>query len=160
MAACWPPTLMWAPSIRQCLIHRGLLTRVYLYRIPLMANNQRLRLLWTHEPGKLIRTKLSFQMNHVSTYGSMMAARVRSYAFQRCVPEWENEQLSSLTHGVMVRGAILYHGRSNLLRIESYFNTNRSIHKVLQPEVVHFLQGLPETIFLQDNACPHVWKIV
>ena len=34
------------------------------------------------------------------------------------------------------------------------------IHDVLQPEVVPFLQGIPGAIFQQDNASPHVAKIV
>ena len=31
---------------------------------------------------------------------------------------------------------------------------------MLQPEVVHFLQGIPGTIFQQDNARPHVAKTI
>ena len=34
------------------------------------------------------------------------------------------------------------------------------ICEVLQPEVVPFLQGIPEAIFQQDNACPYIAKTV
>ncbi|GFV40885.1 transposable element Tcb2 transposase [Trichonephila clavipes] len=32
------------------------------------------------------------------------------------------------------------------------FNSNRYVHKVLQPEVVPFHEGIPGTIFQQDNT--------
>ncbi|GFS63427.1 uncharacterized protein TNCV_2239701 [Trichonephila clavipes] len=44
--------------------------------------------------------------------------RVRRYAGERCLPEGVIERHSGLTPVVMVWGAISYHGRSNLLRIE------------------------------------------
>ncbi|GFV70678.1 transposable element Tc1 transposase [Trichonephila clavipes] len=64
--------------------------------------------------------------------------RVRRYADERCLPECVIERHSGLTPGFMVLGAISYHGRSNLLRIE----------------------GIPGAIFQQDNALPHVAKTV
>ncbi|GFU71740.1 transposable element Tc1 transposase [Trichonephila clavipes] len=85
---------------------------------------------------------------------------VRRYAGERCLQECVIERHSGLTPGVMVRGAISYHGRFNLLRIEGNFNSNRYVREVLQPEVVLFLQGVPGAIFQQDNARPHVAKTV
>ncbi|GFV52440.1 hypothetical protein TNCV_2771871 [Trichonephila clavipes] len=64
--------------------------------------------------------------------------RVRRYAGERCLPECVIERHSGLTPRVMVWGAISYHGRSNLLRIE----------------------GIPGAIFQQDNAPPCVSKTV
>ncbi|GFT03880.1 transposable element Tc1 transposase [Trichonephila clavipes] len=58
----------------------------------------------------------------------------------------------------MIRGAISYRGRSNLLRIEGNFNSNRYVREMLQPEVVHFLHGIPGALFQQNNARPHVAK--
>ncbi|GFX17616.1 transposable element Tc1 transposase [Trichonephila clavipes] len=60
----------------------------------------------------------------------------------------------------MVWGAISYHGRSNLVRIEGNLNRNRNVHEVLKTEVVPFLQGIPGGIFQQDNARSHVAKTV
>ncbi|GFV66230.1 transposable element Tcb1 transposase [Trichonephila clavipes] len=86
--------------------------------------------------------------------------RVRRYAGERCLPECVIERHNSLTPRVMIWGAILYHGRSNLLGIEGNLNSNRYVRVVLQLEVVLFLQGFPGAIFEQNNACPHVAKTV
>ncbi|GFX68454.1 hypothetical protein TNCV_3998861 [Trichonephila clavipes] len=68
--------------------------------------------------------------------------RVRSYASERCFPECVIKRHSGRTPGVIVWGAISYHGRSNLLPIEGNLNNNRYVSDVLQPEVVSFLQGI------------------
>ncbi|GFV09200.1 uncharacterized protein TNCV_5001561 [Trichonephila clavipes] len=60
---------------------------------------------------------------------------------------------SSLTPGVMVWGLISYHGRSYLPRTEGNVNSNKNVRKVLQPEVLPFLEGIPGAICEQDNAC-------
>ncbi|GFW30567.1 transposable element Tc1 transposase [Trichonephila clavipes] len=62
----------------------------------------------------------------------------RRYADESYLPECVIERHSGLTPGVMFWGAISYHGRSNLLRIE----------------------GIPGANFQQDNARPHVSKTV
>ncbi|GFS70643.1 hypothetical protein TNCV_520511 [Trichonephila clavipes] len=49
-----------------------------------------------------------------------------------------NDIYSGLTIGVTALGVILYHGRSNLLRIDGNFNSNSNVRVVLQPEVVPF----------------------
>ncbi|GFX37248.1 HTH_Tnp_Tc3_2 domain-containing protein [Trichonephila clavipes] len=78
LAARWSTAtgvLMSASSIRRRLLHSGLLARVPLYRILLTANHRRLVCngIMSTEPGKLIDTKLSFQMNHASICGTMKA---------------------------------------------------------------------------------------
>ena len=60
----------------------------------------------------------------------------------------------------MVWEAIGYNMGSRLLRIEGNLNSNRYIREVLQPEVLPLLQATPHTIFQQDNAQPHVTRIV
>ena len=60
----------------------------------------------------------------------------------------------------MVWGAISYHGRSDLLRIEGNLNSYRYVSEELQLEVAPFLQGTLGTAFQQDNARPHVAKTV
>ncbi|GFX10437.1 uncharacterized protein TNCV_1868321 [Trichonephila clavipes] len=113
------------------------------------------------EPGKLIGTKLFFQMNHASICGNMRAAVVLDVMpSECCLPECVIERHSGLTPGVMVWRAISYHGRSNLLRIESYPNSNRYVREVLQPEVIPFLRGTPGAIFQQDNTSLHIAKTV
>ncbi|GFX18353.1 hypothetical protein TNCV_4306541 [Trichonephila clavipes] len=60
----------------------------------------------------------------------------------------------------MVQGVISHRGRSDLLRIEGNLNNNSYVREVLQPEVVPFLQGIPEAIFWQDNVRSYVAKTV
>ena len=62
--------------------------------------------------------------------------------------------------GVIVWGTISYYGQSNFLRIEDNLNSNKYVSEVLEPEVVLFLQGIGETIHLQDNIRPHVEKTI
>ena len=50
--------------------------------------------------------------------------------------------------------------RSRLLCIEGNLNSNRYIREVLQSEVMPLLQANPHAIFQQDNARPHVARIV
>ncbi|GFV83088.1 hypothetical protein TNCV_2802141 [Trichonephila clavipes] len=47
------------------------------------------------------------------------------YGGERCIPECVIERHSLLTSRAIVWGPILYRGRSNLLRIECNFNSNR-----------------------------------
>ncbi|GFX65365.1 transposable element Tc1 transposase [Trichonephila clavipes] len=86
--------------------------------------------------------------------------RVMRYAGERHIPECNIERHNRRTPGVMVWGAIAYHGRSQLLRIVGNLNSSRYINEVLQPQAILFLQGLPGALFQQDNARPHVAKTV
>ncbi|GFT78124.1 transposable element Tc1 transposase [Trichonephila clavipes] len=135
--------LLSASSIRQRLLHHGLRAKVPLYRILFTSNHRRL-----HES----RFNLWDQDGRIC---------VRCYtADKRCLPECVIEQQNGLTPGVVVWGAISYHGRSNLQRIEGNLNSNTYVREVLQPEVVPFLEGIPGAIFQLDNARPHVAKTV
>ncbi|GFX23708.1 transposable element Tc1 transposase [Trichonephila clavipes] len=101
-----------ASSIRRRLLHRA---RVLLYRIPLTANHRRLRLQWAHE----YRAWLVFSDEsrfHLWDHDGRLC--VRRYAGERCLQECVFERHSGVTPGVMVWGAISYHERSTLLRIE------------------------------------------
>ena len=86
--------------------------------------------------------------------------RVRCYTGERslraCILQW----LRGPTPSVMVWGAIGYNMRSRLLRIEGNLNSNRYIREVLQPEVLPLLQATPHAILQQENARPHVVRIV
>ncbi|GFU35087.1 transposable element Tcb1 transposase [Trichonephila clavipes] len=57
-------------------------------------------------------------------------------------------------------GGIGYHSRTSLVRIAGTLNSQRYIFEVLEPVVVPYLQGLATAIFQQDNARPHVARIV
>ena len=103
----------------------------------------------SQEPGKLIGTKLSFQMNHASTYGILMApfaldTMLVNAAFQNAFIPFE--KYSGRTPGIIIWDAISYHGLSNSQRIEGNLNSNRYVREVQQPEVGSFLQGIPGAI--------------
>ncbi|GFT99873.1 transposable element Tcb1 transposase [Trichonephila clavipes] len=61
---------------------------------------------------------------------------------------------------IMVWGGIGYHSRTPLVRIAGTLNSQRYISEVLEIVVLPYLQGLTTAIFQQDNARPHVARIV
>ncbi|UYV76889.1 TMEM62 [Cordylochernes scorpioides] len=62
--------------------------------------------------------------------------------------------------GIMVWDGIGYHSRTPLVRIAGTLNSQRYISEVLEPIILPYLQGLPTAIFQQDNAQPHMARIV
>ncbi|GFV80729.1 transposable element Tcb1 transposase [Trichonephila clavipes] len=62
--------------------------------------------------------------------------------------------------GITVWGGIRYHSRTPLVRIAGTLNSQRYISEVLEPVVLPYFQGLATSIFQQDNAQPHVTRIV
>ncbi|GFX29637.1 transposable element Tcb1 transposase [Trichonephila clavipes] len=68
--------------------------------------------------------------------------------------------LTSPATGIMVWGGIGYHSRTPLVRIAGTLNSQRYISEMLEPVVLPHLQGLATAIFQQDNAQPHVARIV
>ncbi|GFV90082.1 transposable element Tcb1 transposase [Trichonephila clavipes] len=62
--------------------------------------------------------------------------------------------------GIMVWDGIGYQSRTPLVRIAGILNSQRYISEVLEPVVFPYLQGLAIVIFQQDNARPHVARIV
>ncbi|KFM56889.1 Transposable element Tcb1 transposase, partial [Stegodyphus mimosarum] len=60
----------------------------------------------------------------------------------------------------MVWGGIGYHSHTPLVRIAGTLNSQRYISEGLEPVVPPYLHGLPTAIFQQDNARPHVARIV
>ncbi|GFV83014.1 transposable element Tcb1 transposase [Trichonephila clavipes] len=62
--------------------------------------------------------------------------------------------------GIMVWGGIGYHSRTPVVRIAGTLNSQRNISEVLEPVVLPYLQDLATDIFQQDNARPHMARIV
>ncbi|GFV30260.1 transposable element Tcb2 transposase [Trichonephila clavipes] len=70
--------------------------------------------------------------------------RIRRYTGVRCLPKCVIERQRGITPGVMVWDAVSYHGRSNLLRIETYY-----------------MQLLPCPAYSLDmSPVKHVWDLV
>ncbi|GFW63576.1 transposable element Tcb1 transposase [Trichonephila clavipes] len=57
-------------------------------------------------------------------------------------------------------GGIRCHLRNPLVRIAGTLTSQRYISEVLEPVVLPYLQGLATAIFQQNNAWPHVARIV
>ncbi|GFV70438.1 uncharacterized protein TNCV_4798571 [Trichonephila clavipes] len=125
--------------------------------------------LMSTESGKLIGTKVSFQINHAShnLWDHDGCIRVRRCAGECCLSECVIERHSGLTPGVMVYFVISYQGRSNLLRIEGNLNCKKYLREL--PKSIpsfkaslelsfsrimhaHMLQRLFETS-VQPNRC-------
>ncbi|GFS46990.1 hypothetical protein TNCV_3031181 [Trichonephila clavipes] len=62
--------------------------------------------------------------------------------------------------GIMVWGGVGYQSRTPLVRIVGTLNSQRYISEVLEPVVLPCLQDLATAIFQQDNARPHVARII
>ncbi|GFV57148.1 transposable element Tcb1 transposase [Trichonephila clavipes] len=61
---------------------------------------------------------------------------------------------------IMVWGSIGYHSRTPLVHISGTLNSQRYMSEVLEPVVIPYLLGWATAIFQQDNARPHVARIV
>ncbi|GFV56368.1 transposable element Tc1 transposase [Trichonephila clavipes] len=82
--------LMLASSIRRRLLHRGLRARIPLYRIPLTANHQRLRLQRAHEHRAWradCHQVVFSDESRFNLWDHDGRIRIRRYAGERCLPE-------------------------------------------------------------------------
>ena len=137
LAARWctaTGVIMSVLSIRQRLMHRGLSASVPLYRIPLRANQRWLPLQWAdeHRAWQPDWHQVVFSdESHFKLWDHGSHVHDKCYTNQCLVSEYIIEQHSDRTSLVMVWGAILYHGWSNLLQILGYLNSNRYVHEVL-----------------------------
>ncbi|GFT17824.1 transposable element Tcb2 transposase [Trichonephila clavipes] len=56
-------------------------------------------------------------------------------------------------------GAVAYNTRSPLVLIRGAMTAQWYVHDILQPHVLLLMQRLPEALFQQDNARPHMAKV-
>ena len=59
---------------------------------------------------------------------------------------------------VMVWGAIRFGWRSNLVIVNGTLTSQRYVNEILSTEVVPYIQNHANSIFMQDNARPHVTR--
>ncbi|GFX30243.1 transposable element Tc1 transposase [Trichonephila clavipes] len=81
------------------------------------------------------------------------------YAVRNCWEQWTREGHTARTAGVMVWGAITYDSRSTLIVMPGTLTGQRYVDDILQPHVGPLINGLPWSIFQQDNACPHTARV-
>ncbi|UYV63665.1 hypothetical protein LAZ67_2005247 [Cordylochernes scorpioides] len=150
-----------ARTIRRRLQQSGLSARRSLLRLPLTQNHRRLRRqwcderrMWTAEWNEIVFTDESrFCLQHHN-------GRVWRHRGERMLDSCVMHRHTGLAPGIVVWGGIGYHSRTPLVRIAGTSNSQLYISEVLEPVVLLYLQGLPTAIFQQDNAQPHVARIV
>ncbi|GFX57978.1 hypothetical protein TNCV_4047371 [Trichonephila clavipes] len=86
--------------------------------------------------------------------------RVWRHRGERMLNSCVMHHYTGLTPGIMVWGGIGYHSRTPLVHIAGTLNSQRYISEVLEPVVLPYLQGFATAIFQQNNARPHVARIV
>ncbi|GFX55798.1 transposable element Tcb1 transposase [Trichonephila clavipes] len=152
-----------ARNIRRRLQQRGLSARHLLLGLPLMQNHRHLhcqwcdkRRMWVAEWNEVVFTnepRICLQHNN----GRIRAWRHRG---ERMLNSCVIHRHTGPVPGIMVWGGFRYHSRTPLVRIAGTLNNHRYISEVLEPVVLPCLQGLTTAIFQQDNARPHVARIV
>lgn len=152
-----------ARTIRRRLQQSGLSARRPLLRLPLTQNHRRLRRqwcddrrMWTAEWNDVVFTDESrFCLQHHDG-----RIRVWRHRGERLLNSCIMHRHTGPAPGIMVWGGIGYYSRTPLVRIAGTLNSQRYISEVLEPVVLPYLQGSATAIFQQDNARPHVARIV
>ncbi|GFV06776.1 transposable element Tcb2 transposase [Trichonephila clavipes] len=166
LAAQWSTATgvsLCASSIRRRLLQRGLRARIPLYRIPLTQNHHRLRLQWAnvHRSWRADWQQVFYSDESLfNLWHHDGRIRVRRYAAERHIPESIIERHSGRTPGVMVWGAVGYHGRSQLIRIQDNArpHVDKTVKSYLDSQQV---QLLPWPAYSPDmSPIKHVWNIV
>ncbi|PRD33306.1 UNVERIFIED_CONTAM: Transposable element Tcb1 transposase [Trichonephila clavipes] len=86
--------------------------------------------------------------------------RVWRYRGERMLNSCVMHRHTGPAPGIMVWGGIVYHSRPPLVHIAGTLISQRYISEVLVPVVHPYLQGLVTAIFQEDNALPHLARIV
>ncbi|GFY08797.1 transposable element Tc1 transposase [Trichonephila clavipes] len=152
-----------ARTIRRRLQQSGLSARRPLLGLPLTQNHRRLRrqwceerMMWVAEWNEVVFTDES----RICLQHHDGRIRVWRHREERMLNSCVMHRHTGPAPGIMVWDGIGYHSRTPLERIASTLNSQRYISEVLEPVVLPYLQGLATAIFQQDNARPHVARIV
>ncbi|GFX79634.1 transposable element Tc1 transposase [Trichonephila clavipes] len=152
-----------ARTIRRYLQQSGLSARRPLLGLPLSQNHRRLcrqwcdeRRMWGAEWNEVVFTDES----RICLQHQDGRIRVWRHHGERMLNSCVMHRHTGPAPGIMVWGGIGYHSRIPLVRITSTLNRQRYISQVLELVVLPYLQGFATAIFQQDNAQPHVARIV
>ncbi|KAH0821248.1 hypothetical protein GEV33_001543 [Tenebrio molitor] len=97
---------------------------------------------------------MRFSHCHLTNFGS-----VRGTGRRRDCPGRSTFFTRRCSTGVMVWGAICYGSRSPLIFIQGSMNARRYVQEVLQPVLVPYVQDIPNGLYQQDNARPHIARV-
>ncbi|GFY25808.1 transposable element Tcb1 transposase [Trichonephila clavipes] len=152
-----------ARTIRCRLQQSGLSARRPLLGLPLTQNHTRLhrqwcdeRRMWVAEWNEVVFSDES----RICLQHHDGRIRVWRHRGGRMLNSCVMHHHTGRAPGIMVRGGIGYHSRTPLVRIAGTLNSQRYISEVLEPVLLPYLQGLSIAIFQQDNARPHMARIV
>ncbi|GFW36954.1 transposable element Tc3 transposase [Trichonephila clavipes] len=152
-----------ARTIRRRLQQSRLTTRHPLLGLPLTQNHRRLhrqwcdqRRMWAAEWNEVVFTDES----RICLQHHDGRIRVWRHRGERMLNSCVMHCHTGPAPGIMVWGGIGYHSHPPLIRIAGTLNSQSYISEVLEPVVLPYLQGLATAIFQQDNARPHVARIV
>ncbi|GFT16572.1 transposable element Tcb1 transposase [Trichonephila clavipes] len=152
-----------ACTIRPRLQQSNLSARRPLLGLPLTQNHRRLHRQWCNE-----RRMWAAEWNEVvftdESRICLQHHNGRIRVWRHCRERMLNSSVMHCHTGpapdIMVWGGIGYHSRTPLVLIAGTLNSQCYISEVLEPVVLPYLQGLATAIFQQDNARPHVARIV
>ncbi|GFX41932.1 transposable element Tcb1 transposase [Trichonephila clavipes] len=152
-----------ARTIQRRLQQSGLSASRPLLGLPWTQNHRRLRgqwceerRMWAAEWNEVVFTDESrIRLQHHDG-----RIRVWRHRGERILNSYVMHRHTGFAPGIMVWGGIGYHSRTPLVRITGTLNSQRYISEVLEPVVLPYLQGLATAIFQQDNARPHMARIV
>ncbi|GFT41408.1 transposable element Tcb1 transposase [Trichonephila clavipes] len=154
---------MSARTIRRRLQQSGPFARRPLLGLPLTQNHRRLhrqwcdeRRIWVAEWNEVVFTDESRIC--LQYYDGQI--RVRRHRGEKVLNSCDMHHHIGPAPGIMVWCGIGYHSRTLLVRIAGTLNSQRYISEVLESVVLPCIQGLATAIFLQENARPHVPRIV
>ncbi|GFT47098.1 transposable element Tcb1 transposase [Trichonephila clavipes] len=150
-------------TIRRRLQQSGLSARRPLLGLPLTQNHRRLRRQWCDERRMWVAEwNEVFFTDESRICLQHLDGRIRVWRHRgkRLLHSCVMHHHIGPAPGIRVWGGIAYHSRTLLVRIAGTLNSQRYISEVLEPVVLPYLQGLATAIFQQDNARPHVARIV
>ncbi|GFV38799.1 transposable element Tcb1 transposase [Trichonephila clavipes] len=140
----------------------GLSARRQLLGLPLTQNHRRLgrqwceRRMWAAEWNEVVFTDES----RICLQHHDCQIRVWRHREERMLNSCVMHRHTSLAPSIMVWGGIGYHSLTPLVRIADTLNSQRYICEVLELVVLPYLQALATALFQQDNARPHVARIL
>ncbi|GFU62726.1 transposable element Tcb2 transposase [Trichonephila clavipes] len=152
-----------ACAIRRRLQQSGLTARRPLLGLPLTQNHKRLHRLWCNERRMWVAewTEVVFtDESRICLQHHYGRVRVWRHRGKRMLNSCVMHHHTGTGPGIMVWGGIGYHSRTPLVRIVGTLNSQCYISEMLEPVVLPYLQGLATSLFQQDNARPHVTRVV
>ncbi|GFX43604.1 transposable element Tcb1 transposase [Trichonephila clavipes] len=152
-----------ARTIRRRVQQNDMSVRRPLLGLTLTQNHRRLRHQWYDE-----RRMLAAEWNEVVfTDESRICVQHQNFRIRVWRHRGERMLNSCVMHhhtgpapGIIVWGGIGYNSRTHQVRNAGTLNSQRCISEVLEPVVLPYLQSLATAIFQQNNAQPHVARIV